>query len=188
MPAKRRQGSTQASHWACAAAARGRRVRNDRLTAWTSCARDEGGPLGIGFQERVPIQSKRQRSKDAVVSVGSKSEVRFGQVSIRETNESEPPTTRPDAALRDRRIGTCELSARLFSRLPLRCICEGHDESEICRAFDLPDRRNVSSPATQPPTTLSTSPAIWSPPAPIGSCAARPLMPGTPPWPLHPDA
>jgi hypothetical protein len=31
-------------------------VRNDRLTAWTSCEKDEGGPLGIGFQERVPNQ------------------------------------------------------------------------------------------------------------------------------------
>jgi hypothetical protein len=45
------------------AAARGRRVRNEKLTAWISCAKDERGPLGIGFQEQVPNQSKRQRSK-----------------------------------------------------------------------------------------------------------------------------
>jgi hypothetical protein len=57
------------------------RVRNEQLTAWTSCAKDEGGPLGIGFQEQVPNQSKRQRSKDVVVSVGSKvrSKIRAGE-------------------------------------------------------------------------------------------------------------
>ena len=73
-----REGAGEASAgehsqpWSGAAAARGRRVRNEQLTAWTSCAKDEGGPLGIGFQEQVPNQSKRQRSKDVVVSVGSK--------------------------------------------------------------------------------------------------------------------
>jgi homoserine acetyltransferase len=74
-------GALQAYHWACAAASRGRRVRNEQLTAWTSCAKDEGGPLGIGFQEQVPNQSKRQRSKDVVVSVGSKvrSKIRAGE-------------------------------------------------------------------------------------------------------------
>jgi hypothetical protein len=37
-----------------------------------SCVKDEGGPLGIGFQERVPNHSKRLRSKAVVVSVGAK--------------------------------------------------------------------------------------------------------------------
>ena len=71
-------GGTPPAYSPCAAGARGRRVQNEQLTAWTSCAKDEGGPLGIGFQERVPNQSKRQRSKDVVVSVGSK--VRDGVV------------------------------------------------------------------------------------------------------------
>jgi len=34
---------------------------NEQLTAWTSCPKDEGGPLGIGFQEQVPNQSKLLR-------------------------------------------------------------------------------------------------------------------------------
>jgi hypothetical protein len=37
-----------------------------------SCVKDEGGPLGIGFRERVPNHSKRLRSKAVVVSVGAK--------------------------------------------------------------------------------------------------------------------
>ena len=37
-----------------------------------SCVRDEGRPLGIGFQEQVSNHSKRLRSKAAVVSVGAK--------------------------------------------------------------------------------------------------------------------
>ena len=37
-----------------------------------SCVKDEGGPLGIGFQERVPNHSKRLRPKAVVVSVGTK--------------------------------------------------------------------------------------------------------------------
>jgi hypothetical protein len=37
-----------------------------------SCVRDEGRPLGIGFQERVPNHSKRRRLKAVVVSVGAK--------------------------------------------------------------------------------------------------------------------
>ena len=37
-----------------------------------SCAKDEGGPLGIGFQERIPNQSKLLRLRGVVVSVGSK--------------------------------------------------------------------------------------------------------------------
>lgn len=37
-----------------------------------SCVKDEGRPLGTGFQERVPNHSKRLRSKAVVVSVGEK--------------------------------------------------------------------------------------------------------------------
>ena len=37
-----------------------------------SYVKDEGGPLGIGFQERVPNHSKRLRPKAVVVSVGTK--------------------------------------------------------------------------------------------------------------------
>ena len=35
-----------------------------------SCVKDEGGPLGIGFQERVPNHSKLLRPKAVVVNVG----------------------------------------------------------------------------------------------------------------------
>jgi len=38
-------------------------VCNEQLTVGISCAKDEGGPLGIGFQELVPNQSKLLRSK-----------------------------------------------------------------------------------------------------------------------------
>jgi hypothetical protein len=55
-------------------------VRNEQLTVWKSCANDDGRPIGIGFQEQVPNQSKR--SKGVVVSVGSKARRKFGQVSI----------------------------------------------------------------------------------------------------------
>jgi hypothetical protein len=37
-----------------------------------SCVKDEGGPLGIGFQERVRNHSKLLRPKSVVVSVGAK--------------------------------------------------------------------------------------------------------------------
>src|SRR5262245_20733134 len=37
-----------------------------------SCVKDEGGPLGIVFERRVPNHSKRLRSKAVVVSVGTK--------------------------------------------------------------------------------------------------------------------
>jgi hypothetical protein len=69
----------------------------EQLTVWKSCAKDEGGPLGIGFQERTPNQSKLLRSKDVVVSVGSKVRRKFGQVSIRETSASKPSLTRRNA-------------------------------------------------------------------------------------------
>ena len=36
--------------------------------------KDEGRPLGIGFQERVSNHSKLLRSKAAVVSVGAKAQ------------------------------------------------------------------------------------------------------------------
>ena len=55
-----------------------------------SCDDDEGRPLGIGFQERVPNHSKRLRLRGAVVSVGAKFGEYPGPVRIRETNESEP--------------------------------------------------------------------------------------------------
>jgi len=72
-------------------------VCNEQLTVGISCAKDEGGPLGIGFQEQVPNQSKLLRSKDVVVSVGSKVRMKFGQVSIRETSVSKPSVTRRKA-------------------------------------------------------------------------------------------
>src|SRR3984893_13573170 len=37
-----------------------------------SCVKDDGRPIGIGFQERVPNRSELLRSKDVVVSVGRK--------------------------------------------------------------------------------------------------------------------
>jgi len=52
------------------------------MAQWTSCANDDGWPIGIGFQEQVPNQSKLLRSKGVVVSVGSKARRKFGQVSI----------------------------------------------------------------------------------------------------------
>ena len=56
-----------------------------------SYVRDEGGPLGIGFQEQVPNHSKRLRSKAVVVSVGAKaSGTGPKQVGVRETSESKP--------------------------------------------------------------------------------------------------
>ena len=57
---------------------------------WTSCAIDEGRPLEIGFQEQVSNHSKLLRSRAVVVSVGAKARIDLVQVSIRETNESEP--------------------------------------------------------------------------------------------------
>ena len=72
-------------------------VCNEQLTVGISCAKDEGGPLGIGFREQVPNQSKLLRSKGVVVSVGSKARMKFGQVSIRETSVSKPSVTRRKA-------------------------------------------------------------------------------------------
>ena len=60
----------------------------------TSCAIDEGRPLGIGFQEQVSNHSKLLRLRAVVVSVGAKARTEFVQVGIRETNESEPSKTR----------------------------------------------------------------------------------------------
>jgi Reverse transcriptase (RNA-dependent DNA polymerase) len=47
-----------------------RAAGNDHVSY--SCVRDEGGPLGIGFQERVSNHSKRLRPKAVVVNVGAK--------------------------------------------------------------------------------------------------------------------
>jgi hypothetical protein len=59
-------------------------------TVSQSCARDEGRPLGIGFQERVSNQSKPLCLRGMVVSVGSKAREQPVQVSIRETSASKP--------------------------------------------------------------------------------------------------
>ena len=37
-----------------------------------SCTKDEGRPLGIGFQEQAPNHSKLLRLRGVVVSVGGK--------------------------------------------------------------------------------------------------------------------
>jgi hypothetical protein len=52
--------------------------------------KDEGGPLGIGFQEPASNLPKLLRLRAVVVSVGEKLKEDLEQVSIRETNESEP--------------------------------------------------------------------------------------------------
>jgi len=52
--------------------------------------RDEGRPLGIGFQERVSNQSKPLCLRGIVVSVGLKARGQPVQVSIRETSASKP--------------------------------------------------------------------------------------------------
>jgi hypothetical protein len=44
----------------------------EHLIVWTSCANDDGRPIGIGFQERIPNQSKLLCLRGMVVSVGSK--------------------------------------------------------------------------------------------------------------------
>src|SRR3954451_19321340 len=50
----------------------GKEFNVNEQTGYTSCAGDEGRPLGIGFQERVPNHSKLLRSRAVVVSVGGK--------------------------------------------------------------------------------------------------------------------
>lgn len=53
--------------------------------------KDEGRPLGVGFQERASNHPKLLRLRAVVVSVGVKaSRTYLEQVRIRETNESEP--------------------------------------------------------------------------------------------------
>jgi hypothetical protein len=53
--------------------------------------RDEGGPLGIGFQERVSNHSKRLRPKSRGRERWSKSSGHDSeQVCVRETSESKP--------------------------------------------------------------------------------------------------
>jgi hypothetical protein len=92
-------------------------VCNERLTVGISCAKDEGGPLGIGFQEQVPNQSKLLRSKGVVVSVGSKVRMKFGQVSIRETSGSKPSVTRRKALDTAKTRGACILWDKSVSYL-----------------------------------------------------------------------
>jgi len=70
---------------------------DEHLTVWTSCANDDGRPIGISFQERIPNQSKLLCLRGMVVSVGSKVRRKYGQVSIRETSASEPSITRRKA-------------------------------------------------------------------------------------------
>jgi len=48
------------------------------------------GPSGSAFRSRPQITLKLLRQRAVVVSVGEKREHRLVQVSIRETNESEP--------------------------------------------------------------------------------------------------
>ena len=47
-----------------------------------SCAEDDGGPIGTGFQEQASNQSKLLRLRGVVVSVGSKVRKETGQVCI----------------------------------------------------------------------------------------------------------
>jgi len=55
----------------CAADAHRRRfLGTDEICE--SCIKDEGRPLGIGFQEQIPNHFKRLRLKGVVVSVGVK--------------------------------------------------------------------------------------------------------------------
>ena len=57
--------------------------------------RDEGGPFGVGFQERAPNHSKLLRSKAVVVSVGGQSVGDKPEpVVVRETTERKPSLTR----------------------------------------------------------------------------------------------
>ena len=77
----------------------------ERRAAWIenvsySCVKDEGGPLGIGFQEQVSNHSKRLRSKAVVVSVGRKArDMSSSRCASGETSESEPTD---DASLRSK--------------------------------------------------------------------------------------
>jgi hypothetical protein len=92
-------------------------VCNEQLTVLISCAKDEGGPLGIGCQEQAPNQSKLLRSKGVVVSVGSKARTKFGQVSIRETSVSKPSVTRRKALDTAKTGGACILWDKSVSYL-----------------------------------------------------------------------
>ena len=72
--------------------------------------KDDGRPIGIGFQERVSNRSELLRSRDVVVSVGRKvSGEDLGQVSVQKASVSKPTD---DASLR------CQVSSKsgaLFS-------------------------------------------------------------------------
>ena len=87
-----------------------------------AAVKDEGGPLGIGFQERVPNHSKRLWSRAVVVSVGAKARgMTPEQVCVRETSESKPTE---DASLRSTassKPGACSL---LWDK-PVGCLMTG---------------------------------------------------------------
>lgn len=81
----------------------------------TSCIEDEGRPFEVGFQERTSNHPKPLRSRVVVVSVGVKASKKyFGQVRVRETNESEPSMTR-------RNSETCRQNQRRFYLLGPAC-------------------------------------------------------------------
>lgn len=54
------------------------------------CIRDEGRPLGVAFQEAISNRPEQRRLRAWVVSVREKAGHRLCQVSLHETNESEP--------------------------------------------------------------------------------------------------
>ena len=57
------------------------------------CTGDEGGPLGIGLQGRVPNRPELRGSRAQVVSVRGKGGPRARQVGARKTNASESLAT-----------------------------------------------------------------------------------------------
>ena len=60
-----------------------------------SCVKDEGGPLGIGFQEQVSNHSKRLRSKAVVVSIGRKArDMSSSRCASGRRVKANPPMTR----------------------------------------------------------------------------------------------
>src|SRR4051812_47518482 len=66
-------------------------VKGGTLPITRSSARDEGRPLGIGFQGRVPNHRKLHRSSAVVVSVPAQGRPPACQMGARKTNASEPP-------------------------------------------------------------------------------------------------
>jgi len=76
----------------CAAEAYGEGVHHELINRVNklSCARDGGRPLGIGFQEQVSNHLQAAVVKSHGGERWRKSARKLVQVSIRETNESEP--------------------------------------------------------------------------------------------------